>query len=224
MRELLSGRSGARRQRPSRWRAITHLFLAALLVCCMLTLAVPSISQAGILFSDFYSHDLEGDVYIEEDPVNVIWYGAGSAWDVQYDMKNLTSTIWTSTQGYGLYVYFTDSYNGGTDAWRFTNYQLMRTGDSFWGTRVHVRINGAGCPDPHYYGEWSVGCPHKESWCFLHLTHHVSSYSEGRTAVYYSFYGQPFVDSCYNIYIGNEGYYSNNTYHDGYATIIDLAY
>jgi hypothetical protein len=198
---------------------IVRLMLGALVLCGGLILASPSVTDADIVFSDFNNWDY---FYFETDPVNVIWYDAGHAWDVQYDMKNWTPISWVDTQGAGLYVYFGDSCNGGTDAWRFTDYHLMKGGGTFWGTRIHCRVNGAGCDDPHGFGGWSVGCPHKEKWCYWHATHHVSSYTLGREAVYDSFVGQWFVGSCYNIYIGNEGNYADGTYHDGYATIIDL--
>jgi hypothetical protein len=58
------------------------------------TFAVPSVEIGGESIR-FSSYTYEGSR--QSDPVNVVFYGAASAWDVDYDMRTWTSLRWTTT-------------------------------------------------------------------------------------------------------------------------------
>ena len=52
------------------------------------------------------------------DPINLIFYGVGSAWDVQYDMKNWLDYTWEDATGWTHYTYIDNTAHGGTADWR----------------------------------------------------------------------------------------------------------
>ncbi len=109
-----------------------------------------------------YFLDEYGNLY-PMDPVNLVFYGpAGSAWDVQYDMKNWLTYKWVDTTGITLYTMVDKDHADGKD-WVFKpqDYQL-RYGDPF-GYSYHIRIYDGGY-DWDLFLEWCIANVHYEKW------------------------------------------------------------
>lgn len=138
-----------------------------------------------------------GRVLCRRAPVNVVFYGRGSAWDVAWTMtQGWTTPRWRRTNGGPRAVYLRDARHGGADAWRSVHdHSLQPAGDrACFGTRDHLRLWGgdhAGRPQAGQgaFGEYAVGQAHFEdyrSW-WLPCAHEVQSYDGARAAVQASF-------------------------------------
>lgn len=107
------------------------------------------------------------DLNDPKDPINVIFYGAGSAWSVHYDLINWTSTLWqdTSCSGTQQVFIYDSSHTGGWDGWRQNEFP-MTPGTTCWpGARDHLRLFQRLVLDSHSpgYDSWSVTSAHHDN-------------------------------------------------------------
>jgi len=196
-----------------RFGMITVLVLAALLVFNT------TVSQANIVFSSF-TYTLW---YSRSDPINVVWYDEGSAWDVNFDLRYWVGRSWSDTRlGTRQQVYFWNSYNGGRNQWGWDDYQMQDPDGSFW-NRIHLRIFDSDWNDPDWADEWGVGGAHREHWETRRGNHVVDSWEDGEDAVEDAFRWRWFVGSIWYADLGNRGTY-NGQWNGGVAPIIDLNY
>jgi hypothetical protein len=162
----------------------------------------------------------------QKDPVNVIWYQVGSAWDVQYDMQNWVRNPWSLTTGATQYDFISDAvHTGGKDDWRQDNYQLNPVGSpGYPQPREHIRVFQSWVSDSHSpsFGWWSVGDAHHDNlfhtcadeWDFPRA--HVQDTFRNAYGNYLWFVGNIY-------YVANVppgAYQCANT--DGQAVVIDL--
>jgi len=160
--------------------------------------------------------------YYPSDPVNLVFYGpAGSAWDVQYDMKYWLSNKWSDTLGSTLYAILDKDHADDKD-WivKGEDYQL-RYGD-FWGESYHIRIYDGGY-DWDQYLEWSIAGVHHEEWSWAPPGHKILGWEDAEQFVRSDFSGKWFVGSVWSWWLGNAQYYQDK-WNDGYATAIELKY
>jgi hypothetical protein len=150
----------------------------------------------------------------EDDPINLIFYNTGSAWDVQYDMKNWIDNTWADASGWSARTYIDDTANGGTAYWKWQDYQL-ENGD-YWGYRYHIRIFGSEYPDPHWADEWSDANVHYERW--TGTGHEIISYEQAENFVKNDFSDEWFVGNIWYANLGNDNLRDN----DGLAPVIEL--
>ncbi|KCZ71776.1 hypothetical protein ANME2D_01831 [Candidatus Methanoperedens nitroreducens] len=161
-----------------------------------------------------YTSETNGS-FIKQDPINLIFYRTGSAWDVQYDMQNWLTNEWEGASGWTQYTYIGTTNNGLN--WRRDDYQLQN--GSYWGTRYHIRIFDGGV-DPDWANEWSDANVHKEHWDWSKLTHVVDSFEQAESFVRNDFQGKGFVGSIWYANLNNQDIGDN----DGQATVIELLY
>ncbi len=165
----------------------------------------------------------------QKDPINVVFYRVGSAYDVDYDMRNWTRLRWQSTGcGSSQRVYIWDAqHTGGWDGWRDMQYQLERDASWYCGSpRYHIRLFGSFVRDSHSpgFGWWSVGDAHHDNqW---HTC--TDGWENAEQIVLESFQnadGSPlwFVGVRWQYDLGNAGYYQC-AYNDGRAWFIELLY
>jgi len=152
---------------------------------------------------------------VEDDPINLIFYNTGSAWDVQYDMENWIDNTWDGgASGWSARTYIDDTANGGTAYWKLQDYQL-ENGDYF-GYRYHIRIFGSEYSDPHWADEWSIANVHYERW--TGTKHQYISYEDAEDFVKDDFADEGFVGSIWYTNLGNDDLGDN----DGLAPVIEL--
>ncbi len=149
------------------------------------------------------------------DPVNLIFYNTGSAWDVQYDMKNWLDNEWGDALGWTQYTYIGTTNSGAN--WRMNDYQLEN--GSYWTTRYHIRIFDGGT-DPDWADEWSDANVHWEHWEWWPPGHVVDSYEQAENFVKNDFQGKWFVGSIWYTDLSNSDIGDN----DGSAPVIELLY
>jgi len=164
-----------------------------------------------------------------KDPINVVFYRVGKAWDVNYDMRNWTRLRWSGcgvcTASQRVYIWDAQ-HAGGWNGWRNVQYSLQREQGAFCGTpRYHLRIFGSFVRDSHSpgFGWWSVVGAHHDGWW-----HIVDSWENAESKVLKSFQnanGSPlwFVGVRWEANLGNAGTYSG-AYNNGKARIIELLY
>lgn len=192
----------------------------------LISLDIPSveIGQHSISFSNFtYSGSQR------KDPINVVFYRVGTAWDVDYDMRNWTRLRWQETGcGASQRVYIWDAQHaGGWDGWRDMQYQLERDAGWFCGSpRYHIRLFGSFVWDSHSpsFGWWSVADAHHDN--LFHTC--TDDWENAEREVLNSFQnadGSPlwFVGVRWQADLGNAGYYQC-AYNDGWAWFIELLY
>lgn len=150
----------------------------------------------------------------EDDPINLIFYNTGSAWDVQYDMENWIDNTWDGASGLSARTYIDDTANGGTAYWKWQDYQLEH--GSYWTTRYHIRIFGSEYPDPHWADEWSIANVHYEY--FTGWSHEIISYEDAEDFVKDDFADESFVGNIWYADLGNNNLGDN----DGLAPVIEL--
>ncbi|MDD2665996.1 MAG: hypothetical protein PHD13_00580 [Methanocellales archaeon] len=150
----------------------------------------------------------------EDDPINLIFYNTGSAWDIQYDMQNWIDNTWDGATGWSARTYIDDTANGGTAYWKWQDYQL-ENGDYF-GYRYHIRIFGSEYSDPHWADEWSDANVHYERW--TGTGHQVISYEDAEDFVKDDFADEGFVGDIWYTDLGNDNLGDN----DGLAPVIEL--
>jgi hypothetical protein len=154
------------------------------------------------------------------DPVNLRFSQRGSAFDVQYDMKNWLTNLWRDTSiGCNLMAYIDNTEHGGSAYWKVQDYQLEY--DSWYTSRYHIRIFGGGFDTHGFFGEWSIAGVHLERWDPLAGTHVIVSWESAEQFVRDDFTGKWFVGSVYLIFIYNDGLWQG-VWNDGYATAIEL--
>ena len=131
-----------------------------------ISLKIPSVEvgRHSICFSTFtYSGSQR------KDPINVVFYRVGRAWDVDYDMRNWTRLRWQGTSwcGSSQRVYICDAqHTGGWNGWRNMQYQLERDTGWYCGSpRYHIRLFGSFVRDSDTpsFGWWSVGDAHHDN-------------------------------------------------------------
>jgi hypothetical protein len=154
------------------------------------------------------------------DPINLIFYGVGSAWDVQYDMKNWLDYTWEDATGWTHYAYIDNTEHGGTADWRSNDYQLQY--GSYFTSRYHLRIFDGGTDTHGDFDEYSIANVHHEYWDWSELNHIVDGYESAETFVKDDFADENFVGSIGSAGLNNEGSYSNGAYNDGWAATIEL--
>lgn len=163
-----------------------------------------------------------------KDPVQTIFFNVGSAWDVQFDLRNWTSRQWRLTDCGGTqYMYIFDAdHDGGYTGWRIQDYQLEpEDSTNLCGQpRDHVRLFQSLVEDSHgEYGIWSGGTPHHDN------TGHgcPDDWDGPRARVRDSFRdpstGAPlwFVTDVWEEYLGPEGQ-NQCDYWEGFVTFINL--
>jgi hypothetical protein len=189
-----------------------------------LDIPVVKVGRHSMCFSKF-TYD---SGYNRKDPINVVFYRKGTAWDVQYDMRNWTRLRWQQTGcGVWLQVYICDAqHTGGWDGWRGMEYQLEREQGWWCGSpRYHLRLFGSFVEDSHgLYGWWSVGDAHHDNR--FHTC--VDGWESAEYKVYDSFRdnnGHPlwFVGAMWQADLGNAGHYQC-AYNNGWARFIELIY
>lgn len=165
------------------------------------------------------------------DPTNLVFYNVGSAADVEYDLRNWTSTQWEDdaawlcvSQSQDVFLWEA-SHTGGTDHWKSRDWGAQRTFDACAAEdRMHVRIFGASVPDSHgTYGEWTVGAAHYERvGCGGHC---LRGWEDGENAVKNSFYSGGtklwFVGDVWYGWFNNAGTWKGYS-NDGYGPYIEL--
>jgi len=155
----------------------------------------------------------------KSDPVNLIFYKEGSAWDVQYDMKNWIDNKWNDTSGIDLYTWIDKDHADGEDwVWKTQDYQLGH-GD-FFGKRYHIRIYDGGY-DWDAFEEWSIAGVHYEEW--IGYTHKILSWEQAESFVKNDFDDEWFVGSIWYAFLDNDETLQGQ-YNDGYAPVIELLY
>jgi len=157
------------------------------------------------------------------DPVNLVFYGpAGSAWDVDYDMRNWLTNKWGDAGlAWDLYTWVDKDHADGVDwVWKKQDYQL-RHGD-YYGYCYHIRIYDGGY-DWDQFLEWCIAGVHYEVWDWLGLTHRVISWEQAEDFVRSDFADEWFVGGVGYVYLFNARPYQD-IWNDGYATIIRLDY
>jgi len=161
-----------------------------------------------------YTSETNGS-FIKKDPINLIFYKTGSAWDVQYDMRYWLTNNWEDASGWTHYTYIGTTNNGLN--WRQNDYQLQN--GSYFGTRYHIRIFDGGV-DPDWANQWSDASVHKEHWDWSKMDHVVDSFEQAETFVKNDFQGKGFVGSIWSANLNNQDIGDN----DGQATVIELLY
>lgn len=210
-----------------------RFWLALLLIAVLMVALFPSLSFGHIECRDgaFHMYSPEEYEFWPVDPVNVIWYNVGYEYAVYCDFLDWLDPHWVDTWGTTLWVYFHDSINGGHDYWEPIYDHVMRQGDSFFGSRVHVPICGSDYADPHGYGEWSVGSAHYEAWHWLYFTHtlHPNGWEIGEQEVWNAFNPDQYwwVVQRYRIYLTgemeNSGYWGfPSEWNDGWAVYLEV--
>ncbi len=213
-----------------------------------LTVEMAHVGEHSIEFSDT-SYKTDGS---SSDPVSAVFYGVGSEWDVDFDLRYWTSQSWESSDG-GICgdpsqsVWLNEVDHGGVNSWYYQDNGWQRVQDQCaFGDRAHMRFWAARTYDAyHGYGSWSVATPHWEtipwykcigpSWnqtCWWDYSgHHVYSWEEGRAMVERSFRtgnslsGTPlwFVGAIYRQTVANAGQYKGLPW-DGQAVFVRLDY
>lgn len=145
------------------------------------------------------------------DPINLIFYNTGSAWDVQYDMRYWLDNTWGDASGWTQYTYLGTTNSGAN--WRKYDYQLEY--GSYWTTRYHIRIFDGGT-DPDWADEWSDANVHYER--FVGYTHEVISYEQAENFVKNDFADEWFVGNIWYTNLTNNDIGDNN----GLAPVIEL--
>jgi hypothetical protein len=154
------------------------------------------------------------------DPVNLIFYNVGSAWDVQYDMQNWLTYQWSGdADGCNLMAYIDNTAHGGSATWIQQHYQLEY--GNYETTRRHIRIFDGGYDTHGEYGDYSIAGVHYEEWVGLPQGHNVLSWEDAESFVADDFADEDFVGQVYGVDIGNEGYYQG-VWNDGEAQYIEL--
>lgn len=151
----------------------------------------------------------------EDDPINLIFYNVGSAWDVQYDMENWIDNTWDGASGLNARTYIDDTANGGTAYWKNPQDYQLDSG-SYWTTRYHIRIFGSDYSDPHWADEWSIANVHYER--YVGYTHEYISYEDAEDFVKDDFADEWFVGTIWYANLGNDNLGDN----DGLAPVIEL--
>ncbi|MEM1548219.1 MAG: hypothetical protein QXN75_03705 [Thermoproteota archaeon] len=158
------------------------------------------------------------------DPVNLVFWERGSAWDVQYDiqydMKNWIPHKWRNAWGSNLYANLDKNHADNSDwVWKTQDYQLEY--DGFFTTRYHIRIFDGGS-DWDYFGKWSICGVHHEY--FAVLTHIIDSWDGAESFVVNDFRGLWFVGEIVYGYLPIVERKWQNVYNDGYVPIMRLIY
>jgi len=186
---------------------------------------VTEVGEHSIHFSSF-TYNSSGK---KLDPINVIFYNVGSAWDVQFDLQNWTSIQWkTITDASTQWVYIWDKIHyGGQDVWRKQDYQLAPVGSANapW-PRYHIRLFGSFTRDSHSpgFGAWTIGDAHHDD-----MWHDCTDDWEVAEAMVRASFkdsnGNPmwFVGTIWQTDLGNAGNYQC-AYNDGKGTLIELLY
>ncbi|MGB9806140.1 MAG: hypothetical protein ACPLRT_05190 [Thermoproteota archaeon] len=158
--------------------------------------------------------------YYPSDPVNLVFYGpAGSAQNVQYDMKYWLNNKWNDTLGNTLYAIIDKDHTDDKD-WIVKGQDCqLRYGD-FWSKSYHIRIYDGGY-DWDQYLEWSIAGVHYEQWEWFPPGHKIISWEDAEQFVRSDFSGKWFVGSVWSWWLGNAEYYQDK-WNDGYATAIEL--
>lgn len=207
------------------------------------------VGQHSIMWGAFM-RDVPGGK--EKDPTNLIFYGVGSAFDVNFDLRNWTveGKQWQATCGQDHYVFIWDAqHTGGVDDYRLNDFQLepedvVNTCPGFGQSprplrvRTHLRLFDSFVVDSHgEFGKWSIGAVHVDR-----VFHGCGTQWEAAEAqVRESFKDElgrplPFVGVIYTSYVGYEGLYGcpivdpitgqyldpEPDYNDGYDTFIQL--
>jgi len=166
----------------------------------------------------------------KKDPINFIFYRVGSAWDVNYDLKNWTSARWQDTGCNGNQrVYIWDAmHTGGQDAWRTNQYPMEPAGTSpCWPTaRDHIRLFEGFVRDSHdpSWGVWSITSAHHDN--YGHSQTDDWEGPEGRLrGAFYDGSGNKlwFVGAVWDVDLGNAGQWQG-AYNNGLASVVELLY
>ena len=158
-------------------------------------------------------------------PINVLFFGVATAWDVWYDMTHVGWSQgvidWQTTKAAARSAFFFDEMHGGADAWIDTqDYDMQPDYDErCWDNRHHIRVWESATGDIHdgqigEFGRFTVGQAHWEhhrggDW--HPCQHSVQSQSSGRDKVEDTFRaggnGDPlwFVGDIYYIARGSAG-------------------
>ena len=150
-------------------------------------------------------------IFLKADPVNLIFYNTGSAWDVQHDMKYWLDNEWEPAEGWIQYTYIGTTNSGAN--WRKHDYQLQK--GSYWTTRHHIRIFDGGT-DPDWADEWSDANVHYERW--TGTGHQIISYEYAENFVKNDFADEEFVGNIWYTDLDNDDKGDNN----GLAPVIEL--
>lgn len=162
-----------------------------------------------------------------KDPINVVFYGVGSASDVRFDLKYWTSSSWKDTEcGATQQEYIWDAQHiGGWNGWRTQQYQLELNAGWYCGSdRYHLRLFEGFVRDSHNpsFEVWSVTDAHHDPF-----GHQCTDDWEGaEDQVEFSFRdgsGNPlwFVGSIWYGNLNNSGQHQC-AYNDGNGVFIQL--
>lgn len=174
------------------------------------------------------------DKLIASDPVNLVFYGGGTASQVERYLRDSELSQWVppiAWRGLGilpsmtLWAHLDNTANGGGPLWKGPDLE-MSIGPYFDGPRMHIRLyespnrDTSAAWDQPGFGQWSIAAVHLEHWS-APLTHVVHGWLEAQELVEAWFDGQPGVGRVYRQDIGNEGWYQGH-WHHGEATYIEL--
>ena len=138
------------------------------------------------------------------DPVSVVFFGFGSAFDVEYDLRNWASEEWQDSDGRlcrdtSQLVRFDETDHGGVSELIATDLSMQPSSDACsFSKRAHFRLWQANTLDhDHGYKWWSVATPHWEEHpkvtCYWwscstdYLAHKILSSESGRDKLEASF-------------------------------------
>ncbi len=97
-----------------------------------------------------------------KDPANMIFRGNANDNDVEAIIDSYASHGWNDAYGGPQWLYVDETAHGGWSYWAYGYYNVQEGCDQC--DRQHIRIFDGGNDSHGYYGNWSVGAVHKETW------------------------------------------------------------
>lgn len=160
------------------------------------------------------------------DPINLIFFGNGTAANVAAHLQHSLPDRWQRNRlSHPMYAYIDDVSHGGRAAWKRPDADLA-LGPLVFGERRHIRIYQGNVPDRHpadrasEYGVWSLAGVHREHFA-LPDGHRFVEWNEPRDFLAEALSGLPFVGAVYQLDLGTGGSWQGRPF-DGLATFIEL--
>jgi len=97
-----------------------------------------------------------------KDPANMIFRGNANDNDVEAIVDSYASHGWQDAVGGPQWLFVDETAHGGWAYWAYGYYNVQEGCDTC--DRYHMRIFDGGNDSHGYYGNWSVGAVHKETW------------------------------------------------------------
>jgi hypothetical protein len=204
-----------------------------------------AVTHAGRRSIYWTSFTYVADFSAISDPTNLMFYGVGGGWEVEYDLRFWTrgddNHRWEDAAGGGCTTdYQWEGLKNDDPApwwWAraplvapdgsgfYRNLQVVADTCSF-DSRHHLRLFGTPVHDSEY-GNWAIGAAHFEDWNWPCCGHTVASWDDGDWRVQQSFRAWDngpllwFVGAIYYAYFGNQGTWQS-VFTDGWGTVLYL--